>query len=36
MDRRDALMKMFSAKGVKVSTNRGKACCDKLKDELKS
>ncbi|WP_353661411.1 hydrogenase small subunit [Hydrogenimonas sp. SS33] len=31
MDRRDALAKMFSAKGVRVNTNRGEAYYDRLK-----
>jgi len=31
MDRRDALAKMFSAKGVRVNTNRGEAYYDKLR-----
>jgi len=30
MDRRDALMKLFSAKGVRVNTNRGKEYYDNL------
>ena len=31
MDRRDALVKMFSAKGVRVNTNRGEAYYDRLR-----
>jgi len=31
MDRRDALAKMFSAKGVRVNTNRGEAYYEKLR-----
>ncbi|ADV45347.1 hydrogenase small subunit [Nitratifractor salsuginis] len=34
MDRRDALAKMFSAKGVRVNTNRGEAYYNKLKETM--
>lgn len=34
MDRRDALMKMFSAKGVRVNTNRGEAYYKALKERI--
>ncbi len=34
MDRRDALMKLFSAKGVRVNTNRGEAYYNRLKEMM--
>ncbi|WP_456394103.1 hydrogenase small subunit [Nitratifractor sp.] len=34
MDRRDALAQMFSAKGVRVNTNRGEAYYDRLKETM--
>jgi quinone-reactive Ni/Fe-hydrogenase small subunit len=34
MDRRDALAKMFSAKGVRVNTNRGEAYYEKLRETM--
>jgi len=35
-DRRDALMKLFSAKGVKVNTNRGQEYYDNLANLMQS
>jgi len=35
MDRRDALAKLFSAKGVRVNTNRGEAYYNSLKERMK-